>query len=144
MMTYFAFGDWTPIINIFEDAYNFSCQPDSVRFPKYKVGDIIDEEKSVRWNREQVEAGIDRRRKEINRLNTVKNNKINYAASILIKAIKDELIKNRYFKTMSSEEVMKKAELIYKKAYAEGHSSGIREIIVYVTDYVNFIEDILN
>jgi hypothetical protein len=45
---------------------------------------------------------------------------------------------------MSSEEVMKKAELIYKKAYADGHSCGIREIIIYITDYVNFIEDILN
>ena len=30
----------------------FSCKPKN---PKYKVGTIIDEDKSVRWNREEIE-----------------------------------------------------------------------------------------
>ena len=52
---------------------NFSCKPDRDKFPYPKVGSIIDEEKSVKWNRNEV----DRQRKNFNtrveNLNKYKN-----------------------------------------------------------------------
>ena len=37
---------------------HFSCIPDANLFPKYKEGDVIDEDKSVKWNREEVQRRI--------------------------------------------------------------------------------------
>ena len=34
--------------------YNFSYEPDRNEFPYPKIGTIIDEEKSVKWNREEL------------------------------------------------------------------------------------------
>ena len=44
---------------------NFSCTPSN---KKYKAGEIIDEEKSVRWNREEVERRNNLRIEEVKRL----------------------------------------------------------------------------
>lgn len=49
---------------------DFSCKPS---YKKYKEGTIFDEEKSVRWNREEVDRKNNLRQEEVKRLNREKN-----------------------------------------------------------------------
>lgn len=49
----------------------FSCKPTSCS--KYKIGTVIDEDKSVRWNREEVERRNLEFENEVKELNRKKN-----------------------------------------------------------------------
>ena len=49
---------------------DFSCIP---KTKKHKVGDVIDENQSVRWNREEVQRLIDSRVEEVKLLHRQKN-----------------------------------------------------------------------
>lgn len=65
-------------VNFIVDNYecflnNYSCKPNETKFPKVKEGTVIDEEKSVRWNREEVQRLICAREEEVKRLNREKN-----------------------------------------------------------------------
>lgn len=47
-------------VDILEEQFHlyltaFSCRPDREDFPYPKIGSTLDEEKSVRWNREEVD-----------------------------------------------------------------------------------------
>lgn len=52
---------------------HFDYKPDEKKFPKYNPGDVIDEEKSVKWNREEVERRMDARTKEKKQLRALHN-----------------------------------------------------------------------
>lgn len=51
---------------------NMSCKPS---FKKPRPGDVINEDRSVRWNREEVERLRDKYEAEVKELNTKKNKK---------------------------------------------------------------------
>jgi len=53
-----------------EKATNMSCKP---AFSKVKENHVFDEDKSVKWNREQVIRNNERYEQEVQRLNTQKN-----------------------------------------------------------------------
>ena len=53
-----------------EEMANMSCKPSTT---KPKTGDIIDEDKSVKWNREEVVRLQNEYEKEVKELNTAKN-----------------------------------------------------------------------
>ena len=63
------------------DALNFSCKPTTKIVAR---GTIIDEEKSVRWNREEVERRRMAYEDEVKRLNTEKNKRIENAKKEVI------------------------------------------------------------
>ena len=98
----------------------FSCKPKN---PKYKVGTIIDEDKSVRWNREEIERLNDIHTEEVKKLNRKKN--------LLLANIEDAIEKYIIEETKVSK---KRAEKIYKYLYEEYHSYGIRECIRHLDD----------
>lgn len=98
----------------------FSCKPKN---PKYKVGTIIDEDKSVRWNREEIERLNDIHTEEVKELNRKKN--------LLLANIEDAIEKYIIEETKVSK---KRAEKIYKYLYEEYHSYGIRECICHLDD----------
>lgn len=61
------FEDLCDMVN---EYINFSCQPEN---KKYQTGYVFDEDKSVRWNREEVERRNKLHDEEVKRLNIEKN-----------------------------------------------------------------------
>lgn len=98
----------------------FSCKP---KQQKYKVGFIFDEEKSVRWNREEVERQNQKHDDEVKALNNTKNHLYNR----LVAGIKTYIIEQ----TKVSKE---KADKIYAYLYCEYHSYGLTECLNHLDD----------
>lgn len=91
----------------------FSCKPKN---PRYKVGTIIDEDKSVRWNREEIDRLNDIHTEEVEELNRKKN--------LLFLNLKNAAEKYIIEETNVSK---KRAEKIFEYIYEEYHSYGIKE-----------------
>ena len=66
-----------------------SCKP-GPEFKKIPVGTVIDEEKSVRWNREEVERIREEYTEEVKRLNRERNKKYNEVVIRIIALISKE------------------------------------------------------
>lgn len=58
------------LIHLSNKYTNFSCKPSC---KKYKEGTVFDEEKSVRWNKEEVKKRNDFYQEQLNNLNRIKN-----------------------------------------------------------------------
>ena len=115
----------------FLDISNMSCKPS---FTRPKDGAVIDEEKSVRWNREevirlQIEYG-----KEVEKLNTLKNKRRDALYKELYKVIKSNV------KNIS----LKDAEQIFTYIYSNYHSYGIDTMFIYLEELMELISDIVN
>ena len=96
---------------------HFSCKPDEKKFPKYNPGDVIDEEKSVKWNREEVERRMDARTKEKKQLRALHNELNSLYEKTMIKALAKEY-------KISEEE----AGIIWAKAYEDDHPFGMMSV----------------
>ncbi len=96
---------------------NFSCKPNEKEFPKYHRGDIIDEDKSVKWNRDEIEKGIKARADEVQRLNKRRNELDNLYEKTMIKALAKE------YKIS-----IKESNILWRKAYDDEHSYGVTEV----------------
>lgn len=96
---------------------HFSCKPDEKEFPKYNSGDVIDENKSVKWNREEIEKRMDARTKEKKRLRTLYNEVNNLYENTMIKALAKE------YKIRKEE-----ANIIWEKAYEDNHPFGMTSV----------------
>ena len=122
-------GDnWSKIENDYEKACKMSCKPGN-EFPKVKTGDVIDEEKSVRWNREEVARIQERYLKEVQRLNKEKNEailKVEQRAVNLIAADADISIE--------------KAQIVWNFVYARYHAYGEMFNVIY--DYLDLAEQL--
>lgn len=97
---------------------------------KYKVGHVFDEDQSVKWNNEQVEirnaeilAEQQAYRKETNRLTELVNTDIHNA------------LVNEYGVTP------KQAEVLFRFAYSEHHSSGYSEVLNSLDELHDFASD---
>lgn len=110
----------------------YSNRPDRDKFPYPKVGTILDEEKSVQWNREEVE------KLRVTHDEQVKKLKKEYG---YIKIAFDSSICSLLAKEY---EISKKeSEIIWKKAHEDGHSGGIRKVISGYTDLANMYKILL-
>lgn len=118
--------DWDKIASDYDKACRMSCRPGD-NFRKVKVGDVIDEEKSVRWNREEVERLRLAYDEEVKRLNREKN------AAIV--AIEDRAVKLIAYEADISEE---KAKLLWDFVYERGHAYG--EMFNMLDDYIELAE----
>lgn len=110
---------------------NFSCKPDEKEFPKYKTGDIIDEDKSVKWNREEIERCINARTEEVKRLNTLRNKIDNLYEKTAIKVLAKE------YKISTKE-----TSILWTKAYEDSHSSGITSVYSTFSELADMYEDL--
>lgn len=111
---------------------SMSCKPAGTR---PKTGDIIDENQTVKWNREEVE----RRRAEydakVKDLNTKKNQ------------WRDSLEKELYERMvieLDGKITTKGAAKIFAEAYEEGHSAGVSEVFIYLRRFLELFNDVLN
>lgn len=93
------------------------AKPDPTKFPRYKPGDVIDEEQSVRWNREEVERRMLAWNNEVLRLQSIRQEDHNKATSLAIDYIMQETGLNR-----------KQAKAIQTFVYLKYHG--------YIPDYV--------
>ena len=110
---------------------NMSCKPS---FKKPKNGDVIDEDKSVKWNREEVERLQKAYDEEVKRLNTEKNKCSDNLYKELYKVIRKEV----------GGITLNDAQQIFNYAYAEGHSYGYNEIFNKLDKLIYLIGGIVN
>ena len=111
--------------------------PDSKEFPKYEESDIIDEDKTVRWNREEVARRIQLREDEINRLEGIRLQKITKVNNDAIDAIAVELLRRKI--VLEEEEAKKKAEILFIHANTLRHRE--HEDAIYLVKQINRLVD---
>lgn len=110
---------------------NFSCRPDRNEYPYPKVGDVIDEDKSVKWNREEVARLRDAYGERVKELNKMKS-KIGGA------------FEDKFIKLLANDNGLSKgvAKLVYAFAYRESHDSGLYAIRGTFEDVAELVNDI--
>ena len=118
--------NWDKISSDYKKACMMSCRPGD-GFQNVKVGTVIDEEKSVRWNREEVDRLRLAYDEEVKRLNREKN------AAIV--AVTDRAVKLIAYEADISEE---KARLVWDFVYERGHAYG--EMFNMLDDYIELAE----
>lgn len=115
------------IIANFENfALTFSCRPNEKEFPIYSDGAVIDEDKSVKWNREEVTKRRQARLDETNRLKQLKNELISIYDKALMEALASQ------YDISKSE-----TELLWDFFYREHHSYGLREVHTHFVDFMD-------
>ncbi len=122
--------DWDEVKKEYETAVCMSVTPENLR--KYREGEIIDEEMSVRWNREEAERRNENYVAKKQALIAKRNQRID--------KITDEIVKYIASEVPCSE---KKARFIWNEAYDDGHAYGINEIETYVERYIAFAQELL-
>lgn len=111
---------------------HFSCKPNRDEYPYPKKDTVIDEYKSVKWNREEVErqrAAFEKRVEELNKWKNILCNQ--YEVRMITLLAKDYGI--------SYDESSK----VWAYAYAKCHSSGVRNVMAVYGDVVDLYEDLL-
>lgn len=94
---------------------------------------VLDEEKSVRWNREEV----------LRRNNECREMVSSFAEKFgqCEQEIRKEIITYIQSEYALSETM---ANVVYSAAYEDGHSAGYEEVISFIADYANFAERIIH
>lgn len=115
-----------------EFCYGYSHKPDRDEFPYPRINDVIDEDKSVKWNKEEVERLRKAHDDEVRRRNQ-EYAAINHAYS------------DRFKKLLAKDYGIKvaEAELIWSYAYSEGHSGGIYNVVAHFRDVASLYIDLL-
>lgn len=108
-----------------------SCKPD---FKKPKNNDVIDENKSVIWNREEIQKLQKEYDDEVKRLNTQKNKK----RDSLYEEVYEYIVKNISGITIDG------AKKIFDYAYQEGHATGFHDVFCILEELINLFDDVLN
>ena len=123
---------WDELRNEYLRVCEMSCEP--VNIKKVPLGYIFDEDKSVKWNIEQVEI----------------NNRNYYLEVIKLKSKRCEcmaaILNNIYTaiqEDMSCEISREQAEIIWCYAYDMGHSGGVYEIFSQLDVLMGFVESLL-
>lgn len=107
-----------------DSAYMMSCKPTGKRFPK---GYVFDENKSVKWNAEEVIRNNEAVQKEVSELQRNRSAAINSATSEIVKLI----VREFDYKINENQ-----AYIIWNLAYEEGHSYGCTEIEIHLKELI--------
>lgn len=114
-----------------EEMANMLCKPSML---KPKTGDVIDEDKSVKWNREEVIRLQNAYEEEVKKLNTAKNKRRDDLYKELYKVIRYEV------KGITIND----AQQIFQYAYNEWHSYGYNEVFNKLDKVIHLIKGIIN
>lgn len=85
--------------------------PDPSKFPKYKKNDVIDEEQSVRWNREEISRRMQAYQDEVNRLEEIRKERMHKVNQDVIDSIALEFVSHKI--VPDKEKAYKKAEQLF-------------------------------
>lgn len=110
---------------------NMSCKP---RIRRPRTGDIINEDNSVKWNREEVVRLQKVYDEEVKKLNTAKNNRRDNLYKELYEVIRYEV----------RGITINDAQQIFQYAYREGHSDGYGEVFNNLDDIISLVSGIVN
>jgi hypothetical protein len=135
----YVYGDWETIAEDYKQILSMSTIPDSSKFPHYNQNDIIDENKTVKWNRDEVARYREEYEKEKYRLTHARNEALCSIINDIKELFSDELSTYHINSKKSGKEI---ASLIYNKAYEESHSYGIYDVLQKMDDYVDFIYEL--
>ncbi len=125
-------SQWIDIQSEYDTMEKMSCVPVGIK--RVNANHVFDENQSVKWNREQVEANNLRYQQEVARLNTEKNKRRDAIHEKIYKAIQDEVGHGLS---------RKKALLLWNYAYEKGHSCGIREVKGYLDELMELATNLL-
>ena len=99
-----------------------------MKFPTISANFVFDENESVQWNRDKVS--------EMNSKNKAKTlETIELRKKMKIEMFEDLAIAVSLQYNFTNDQ----ADLIVHKAWAEGHSAGIREVVFIIEDLVDFV-----
>ena len=113
---YYEFGEWKEICEEYEKAVQMSCTVSLDEFPIYKEGDIIDENQTVIWNREEVVKRNKAREDAIKKNKRIREFAIENVKCIIINLTAVELIKRDIVKNGDIKRAVEKAIFIYNEA----------------------------
>lgn len=116
----------------YQKVCEMSCVPANIK--KVPLGHIFDEDKSVKWNIEQVEINNRNYYEEVIKLKSERSECMNVVLEDIYTAIQED---------MSCEISREQAEIIWCYAYDMGHSGGVYDIFSYLSDLMEFVESIL-
>lgn len=121
------------VLNVFRKADEINTEFFRARRTKPIPDDyVIDENKSVKWNREQV---LEANQKLIEKIESLKNqNSIAYGEAT--KKAKEFI---RIGTTFSDKQI----DMIWDKAYEDGHSQGYDMVLQIAEDMVVYLEEFL-
>lgn len=121
---------------MFENIENEKYKPVHEEVPPIlKVGYVFDREMSVAWNEQQV---LDNNK--VSQAISMRNREAYGVACNLFKEDLKSYIKQDCVHLLSDKQV----DLIYEKAYSEGHSGGYCEVLNETQELIEFIEDFIN
>lgn len=105
---------------------SFSCKPKS---QKYKIGYVFDEDKSVKWNREEVERLNKLHEEEVKRLNIQKDKMfLEWVDAVKLYIMEETKVEKN------------QANKIYNYLYIEYHSYGLTEVIIHLDDLLELFK----
>lgn len=112
---------------------NCSSKPDPNIYHRYSEGAVIDEDKSVKWNREEVKRLNDEYQSECERLRKEYNKIQSLVTDAIIKDLSEEY-------ELSAAE----CEIIWNRAYSEEHGCGIYSVVDKFRDIAEIYDDLLS
>lgn len=139
----YEFGEWKEICEEYEKAAQMSCTVSLDEFPIYKEGDIIDENQTVIWNREEVVRRKKARENAIKKKKRIREFAIENVECIIINLTAVELMERDIVKNGDIKRAIEKAIFIYNEAWDSHHSYGIYEVCLHIDDLIDFIEEFL-
>ena len=120
---------WDDIQSAYETVRSMSCVPKNIK--KVKPDHIFDEDRSVKWNREQVEINNAAYQAEVVRLNTEKNKARDDVINMIIEKIQSEV---------GASLSKRKAKAIWNFAYKERSSYGIYDVCNYLFNLIDLVK----
>lgn len=111
---------------------SFSCKPNREEYPYPRYTDVIDEDKSVKWNREEV----DRLRKAFE----IRVDELNKWKNLIVNAIEAKIVQILGKDNGISPQ---ESNLIWRYSYSEKHSYGIRDVVSFYEEFVDIYSDLL-
>lgn len=125
--------DCDKLVSLSDDFWRtFSCRPDKKEYPYPKAGDILDEDKSVKWNREEVER---QRQAYLNRVH-----ELNKCKNAIGNAFDDRIVTLLAKDYGFSKEESRK---IWNFAYEQEHSGGTRSVYDAYVDFADTYVELL-
>lgn len=122
------------LVSAYEDFLgNFSCKPDRDEFPYPKIGTIIDEEKSVKWNREEVyrqRAAFEARVEDLNKYKNLIN--VHFKEQLNKVLAKDSHI------------TIAESKKLFDFAYDTDYTKGIRVVVDTYNDLAKMYKELID
>lgn len=111
---------------------NFSCKPDRNEFPYPKIGTIIDEDRSVKWNREEIDrqrAAFETRVEDLNKYKNLIN--VHFKEQLNRALAKDSHI------------TIAESKKLFDFAYNTDYTKGIRTVVDTYKDLAKMYKELL-